>query len=87
LIQGSDGNLYGTTGFGGINGEGTIYRISLSGTETVLLSFDGEHGASPQASLIEAPNGDLYGITTEGGAANQGVVFKLTGAIAAAASH
>jgi len=87
LIQGSDGNLYGTTGFGGINGEGTIYRISLSGTETVLLSFDGDHGASPQASLIEAPNGDLYGITTEGGAANQGVVFKLTGAITAAASH
>jgi uncharacterized repeat protein (TIGR03803 family) len=79
LIQGSDGNLYGTTYFGGANGFGTVFKVTPSGTETVLYSFaggnDGEH---PYAGVIQGSDGNFYGTTYQGGASGYGTVFKLT---------
>jgi uncharacterized repeat protein (TIGR03803 family) len=79
LIQGSDGNLYGTTYFGGANGLGTVFKVTLSGTETVLYSFaggsDGEH---PYGGVVQGSDGNFYGTTYQGGASNLGTVFKVT---------
>ncbi len=73
------GNLYGTTTGGGINGAGTIFKITPGGTESVVLNFcrckDGE---LPHAGLIMDKAGNFYGVTTYGGnAGGLGVVFKL----------
>jgi uncharacterized repeat protein (TIGR03803 family) len=66
LLQGSDGNLYGTTAAGGTashGGSGTLFELSLSGAETVLYSFGTTNSdlASPTA-LLEGTDGHLYGI-------------------------
>lgn len=79
LLQASDGAFYGTTYSGGSNGGGTVFRLTLSGTETVLHSFTGANadGATPYGSLIEAPAGNLYGATQRGGM-GVGTVFHIT---------
>jgi uncharacterized repeat protein (TIGR03803 family) len=79
LIQGSDGNFYGTTKLGGANSAGTVFKITAAGVETVLHSFgSGSDGANPIASLIQGSDGNFYGTTEVGGANNQGTVFKVT---------
>ncbi|HXC09678.1 MAG TPA: choice-of-anchor tandem repeat GloVer-containing protein, partial [Steroidobacteraceae bacterium] len=79
VIQGSDGNLYGTTYFGGSSGFGTVFKVTPGGTETVLYSFaggsDGEH---PYAGVIQGSDGNFYGTTYQGGAGGYGTVFKIT---------
>ncbi|MGH9316813.1 MAG: choice-of-anchor tandem repeat GloVer-containing protein, partial [Thermoanaerobaculia bacterium] len=78
LIQGTDGNLYGTTYQGGTNGYGTIFRIDTNGkTLTTLHSFAGSDGANPYAGLIQATDGNLYGATLEGGQSGYGTIFKI----------
>jgi uncharacterized repeat protein (TIGR03803 family) len=83
-VQATNGDLYGTTGYGGTSsacgtvGCGTVFKITLSGTLTTLHSFDGTDGATPQAVLVQATNGDFYGTTDGGGANNAGTVFKIT---------
>jgi uncharacterized repeat protein (TIGR03803 family) len=69
LVKGSDGNLYGTTAYGGLYGFGTIFEVSKTGQETVLYSFSGypADGAYPQAGLIRDAAGNLYGTTEFGG--------------------
>ena len=66
LIQGTDGNFYGTTSAGGANGDGTVFKITPSGTLTTLHSFDGTDGFSPIAGLIEGTVGNFYGTTQYG---------------------
>jgi uncharacterized repeat protein (TIGR03803 family) len=80
LIQGSDGNFYGTTYQGGISGYGTVFKLTPSGTETVVYTFAGgsSDGASPEAGLIQGGDGSLYGNTLQGGAGNFGTVFKIS---------
>jgi len=83
LIQGTDGNFYGTTRYGGANGNyGTVFKITPSGTLTTLYSFCAQSGcvdgAGPYAGLIQATNGDFYGTTLVGGASNEGTVFSLS---------
>jgi uncharacterized repeat protein (TIGR03803 family) len=82
LVQGEDGNFYGTTFGGGTNNGGTIFRITAQGSLTTLYSFcalpnciDGEY---PNAGLVLATDGDFYGTTAIGGANGGGVVFELT---------
>jgi uncharacterized repeat protein (TIGR03803 family) len=80
LIQGSDGNFYGTTLYGGPSGSGTVFKITSGGVETVLHSFTGgtTDGSYPYAALIQGRDGNLYGTTSNGGTSNNGTVFKIT---------
>lgn len=90
LIEGSDGNFYGTTSGGGANGDGSVFRLTPSGTLTTLYSFCSKgnpnnfscpDGADPSA-VIEGSDGNFYGITRSGGAFGiynrDGTVFMLT---------
>jgi uncharacterized repeat protein (TIGR03803 family) len=79
LVQGSDGNFYGTTAGGGTNGLGTVFQISTNGALTSLYSFTGGHdGANPQAGLVQASDGYFYGTTSGGGTNSIGTVFKIS---------
>jgi uncharacterized repeat protein (TIGR03803 family) len=77
LLQGRDGNLYGTTAYGGVYGDGTLFRMAPDGALTTLVDFDGYVGANPQAALIEDADGSLLGTTQNGGATDEGVIFRL----------
>ncbi|MCX6915063.1 MAG: immunoglobulin domain-containing protein, partial [Verrucomicrobia bacterium] len=78
LLQGRDGNFYGTTAYGGAYGDGTVFRMTPDGTLTTLVAFDGYAGANPQAALIEDSDGSLLGTTQNGGADDAGVIFRLS---------
>jgi len=81
-VEGTDGNFYGTTCPKCNNqaGNGTIYKITSSGTFSVLYQFDVTHGYQPTAPLVLGTDGNFYGTTTYGGTASCscGVVFKIT---------
>jgi uncharacterized repeat protein (TIGR03803 family) len=80
LVQGSDGNFYGTTDSGGTNYDGTVFRISATGSYSNLYSFGSvtNDGNNPRAGLVQGSDGNFYGTTFEGGTNNLGTVFKLT---------
>jgi uncharacterized repeat protein (TIGR03803 family) len=79
LTRDAAGNFYGTANHGGTHGNGVVFKLSPSGTETVLHSFTGgADGGPPSAGLVRDPAGNLYGTTANGGASGYGVVFKLT---------
>jgi len=78
LVQATDGNFYGTTVEGGAMGDGTVFKITPSGTLTTLHSFDGTDGFSPEGALVQATNGNFYGTTAFGGANGKGTVFEIT---------
>jgi len=78
LVQGVDGNYYGTTYGGGASGDGTVFKITAAGTLTTLHSFNGTDGKEPQGGLVLATDGNLYGTTTYGGTYGYGTVFKIT---------
>jgi uncharacterized repeat protein (TIGR03803 family) len=84
LVQGTDGNFYGTTSIGGANDYGTVFKITPNGVLTTLHSFDSTDGAYP-GGVIQATDGNFYGTTFEGGANGAecdergcGTVFKMT---------
>jgi uncharacterized repeat protein (TIGR03803 family) len=77
LIQGTDGNFYGTTPTGGTSNDGTVFEMTPTGVVTVLHSFSGPDGINPQAALLQATDGNFYGTAAGGGTANQGIVFKF----------
>ena len=87
LVQGTNGDLYGTTGGGGTNAAGTIFKITPSGKLTTLYSFCSQSGctdgALPYAGPVQTINGDLYGTTEYGSSRNCvpkgcGTVFQIT---------
>jgi uncharacterized repeat protein (TIGR03803 family) len=79
LIQGSDGNFYGVTAYGGAANDGTVFKVTAAGAETVLHSFaGGSDGALPQTPLTEGTDGNFYGTTPAGGADSMGTVFRIT---------
>jgi uncharacterized repeat protein (TIGR03803 family) len=87
LVQGLDGNFYGTTFAGGANDDGTVFKITPGGTLTTLYNFCSKtgctDGSGPQAGLVLATDGNFYGTTELGGASTAcpsgcGTVFKVT---------
>jgi len=80
LVFGSNGDLYGVTGYGGTNNEGMIFELTTSGTLTALYSFGGtpSDGQVPLAALTLGKDGNFYGTTSNGGPSGMGIVFKMT---------
>jgi len=78
LVEGADGNFYGTTLNGGASGNGTIFVLSQSGVLSTLVSFDGMNGAQPEGPLMQGIDGNFYGTTVGGGASSNGTVFMVT---------
>ena len=82
LTADSNGDLLGTTAFGGANDDGTVFEVAktaggYASTPTTLVSFNGTNGENPEASLIADSNGDLFGITLNGGENDDGTVFEI----------
>ena len=87
VVRGTDGNLYGVTQYGGSYDNGTVFKITATGTLTTLYSFCAQagctDGSQPLAGLVQATDGNFYG-TTEGGGTNYncepgcGTVFTIT---------
>ena len=78
VVQGVDGNFYGTTEYGGNKSGGVVFKVTSASHLTVLYNFDGTHGAAPYAPVIQGNDGSFYGTTVGGGTTNNGVVFKIT---------
>jgi uncharacterized repeat protein (TIGR03803 family) len=78
VVQGVDGNFYGTTSGGGSGG--TIFKITATGTLTNVYKFcfRCSDGDSPYAGLVLATNGNFYGTTMLGGGYGAGTVFKIS---------
>lgn len=79
LVRDSSGNLYGTTMVGGLNNDGTVFKLDPTGSETVLYSFGSQNGdgQEPWAGLVMDASGNFYGTTAFGGSSSNGTVFKL----------
>jgi uncharacterized repeat protein (TIGR03803 family) len=85
MVQATDGNLYGTTEYGGLQNDGTIFKITPGGTLTTLYSFcslssciDGDQSFAPLVQATDGNDDDLYGTTVNGGTADAGTVFKIS---------
>jgi len=78
LVLATDGDFYGTTLNGGVNGFGTVFQVTSAGKLTTLHSFDSTDGAEPEVGLIQASNGGLFGTTSIGGSGDVGTIFDIT---------
>lgn len=72
------GNLYGTTVSGGAYGEGTLFKVTPDGDESIVYSFAGTpDGQTAQNRVMVKANGSIFGTTSMGGANNQGTIFEI----------
>jgi uncharacterized repeat protein (TIGR03803 family) len=84
LVEGTDGNFYGTAAYGGkYPNFGTVFKITSDGKFTTLHNFDSTDGSYLYAGLIQATNGKFYGATFAGGSSSAcefgcGTVFSLS---------
>ncbi len=85
LVQGGDGNFYGTTADGGTNvdsygfGCGTVFKVATNGTLITLHAFTGgSDGMHPVTPLVQGPDGNFYGTTSGGGTNQGGTIFQIT---------
>ena len=91
LVQGADGQFYGTSVHGGFLNYGALFKITTAGTVTTLHAFcraplvsgtlaksaPCPDGGFPYDTLVLATNGDFYGTTEDGEANSAGTVFKF----------
>ena len=91
-MQGTNGNFYGTTSAGGLNGSGTVFRLTAAGSFQALYSFSAineaeynqtglglnQDGVGPCSALVQAGDGSSYGVAEFGGQHGSGTVFRLT---------
>jgi uncharacterized repeat protein (TIGR03803 family) len=75
LVQANNGDLYGTTSYGGSNEDGVVFEITTKGALTTIYSFSSQ---TSMASLIQGTDSDLYGEAYGGGAYGAGSLFKIT---------
>src|SRR5450759_2879771 len=78
VIQGTDGNFYGTTSEGGTSGFGVVFKLTPAGVLSVLHDFNGTDGQTPDAGLVQANDGNFYGVASAGGTLGYGTIFKVT---------
>jgi uncharacterized repeat protein (TIGR03803 family) len=83
LVQGSDGNFYGTTSAGGVGGGGTIFAITPAGELKTLHSFCSQSskcpdGSTPETTLTQGTDGNFYGLASAGGRSSGGTLFRLS---------
>jgi uncharacterized repeat protein (TIGR03803 family) len=82
LIQATNGDLYGATYSGGASNNGTLFKVTTSGTLTTLYNFCSlascADGSGPEGQLAVDGAGNIYGTANEGGASNFGTVFKFS---------
>jgi len=82
LVQGFNGNYYGTTLGGGAGGGGTVFELTSEGSLTTIYNFCAKtncaDGSWPAAPLVETVNGTFWGVTGLGGAHNYGTIFKVS---------
>jgi uncharacterized repeat protein (TIGR03803 family) len=79
LFRDAQGNLYGTTMFGGTMGNGTVFKLDTSGNLTTVYNFTGgSDGARPTSGVIVDSKGDIFGTTSIGGSKGQGTLFVIT---------
>jgi uncharacterized repeat protein (TIGR03803 family) len=82
LVEGRDGDFYGTTFHGGASNFGTIFKVASDGTLTTLVESSGNgasnNGREPAGALVLGSDGNSYGTTARGGAADLGTVFRMT---------
>jgi len=76
LVQGTDGSFYGTAREGGANSNGTVFKITPTGTLTTLHAFAGVDGAAPFGGLVLATDGNFYGTASGGGTLTMGRFFE-----------
>lgn len=78
----SSGNIYGVSANGGKNGKGTAFKVTPSGTLSIIYNFGASStdGANPLGTPVRDSSGNLYGLTIAGGAHGFGTVFKITSA-------
>jgi len=85
LIETKHGVFYGTTTFGGTNGNGVVFRFSLSNPDAVEVLHDfsatsngtNSDGANPFARLTVADDGTMYSTASSGGENGSGVVYRI----------
>lgn len=80
LVFDADGNLYGTTLYGGPNNAGTVFKLTPDNSsyrESLLWSFSSSNGANPASGVVIDKLGNLYGTTAWGGSAGHGVAFEV----------
>jgi uncharacterized repeat protein (TIGR03803 family) len=84
LVQGSDGNFYGTTSQGGAPRYGVVFKITTAGKLTVLHGLNGTtDGYAPIAGLVQASDGNFYGTANQGGNSTNctggcGTIFRIS---------
>ena len=87
LIQGTNGDFYGSTPYGGPDNDGTVFKITPTGALTVLHSFAETDGRWP-GDLVQGTDGNFYGTTAYGGAYySHGTIFAMTAAGAVTTLH